>query len=205
MTRIILLRHGQTKWNEVERFRGRFDIELDETGEKQADAASLRIARWQVSAVFSSPLKRTLRTAQPVAQRFGLTVQPSEALIDIHFGDWQGLSPEEVEAVDGDLYKVWLKKPHLVQFPGGETLEHVRKRAVPELQRLSEYYNGQTIVLVSHKVVCKVIVCSVLGLKNSDFWRVEQDVCAINIFEKRNGLLVATLVNDTCHLRNLDT
>jgi len=203
MTRIILVRHGQTEWNRVERFRGRIDIELNETGHYQAQAVSKSLRMWEIHAIYASPLKRALQTAQPTADVCGLEVQSLEGLNDIDYGAWAGLSPEEVASRYGDLYRTWLDAPHLVQFPDGERLDQVRARAMDALERMCLRHVGQTVVLVSHVVVNRVLICAVLGLSNSSFWQIGQDNAAINIFESQEGKYRLLLLNDTCHLESL--
>jgi broad specificity phosphatase PhoE len=206
LTRIAIIRHGQTQWNEGEgeRFRGRADLDLDKIGIEQAKLTAARISQWQVSAIYSSPLERASSTAKILAYPFNFQVRLLDGLIDIDYGTWQGLSLKEAAADDSELYTLWLQSPHLVTFPGGENLEQVRIKAVAALETLLPKHPEQTIVLVSHKVVCKVLICSILGLANSGFWQVEQDTCAISLVEVRNGFSVITLLNDTCHLKNLD-
>ncbi|MBN2463860.1 MAG: histidine phosphatase family protein [Dehalococcoidia bacterium] len=204
MTRIIIVRHGRTEWNRVERFRGRADLELDEVGINQAEAAAARITEWQVSAVYSSPLHRALTTAEILACPFNLKVKLLPGIIDIDYGEWQGLSADEASAKYGDLYSTWLKSPHQVKFPGGESLVEVRERAASAVGDLVAQHPKETIVLVSHKVVCQILILSLLGLDNSHFWEITQDVCAVNVFEVRGGVPSALLINDTCHLKALD-
>ncbi|MCJ7655072.1 MAG: histidine phosphatase family protein [Dehalococcoidia bacterium] len=204
MTRLIVVRHGRTEWNRVERFRGRADIKLDEVGIKQAEAAASRIADWQVSAVYSSPLRRALATAEILVRPFGLEVKLLPGIIDIDYGEWQGLSPEEVAAKDGGLYSKWLESPHEVKFTGGESLTAVRERAASAVDGLIAQHPKETVVLVSHKVVCQILILSLLGLDNSHFWQIAQDVCAINLFEVRGGVPSALSLNDTCHLKRLN-
>ena len=204
MTRLIVVRHGRTEWNRVERFRGRADIKLDEVGIKQAEAAAARIADWQVSAVYSSPLCRALATAEILVRPFGLEVKLLPGIIDIDYGEWQGLSPEEVAAKDGGLYSKWMESPHEVKFPGGESLAAVRERAASAMDGLIAQHPKETVVLVSHKVVCHILILSLLGLDNSHFWQIAQDVCAINLFEVRGGVPSALSLNDTCHLKGLN-
>ena len=199
--RIILVRHGQTEWNRVERFRGRVGIALDDTGLKQAEAAAKKLVGYKVDALYSSPLRRAMMTAQVLSQRLDLPVKPLDSLIDLDFGSWQGLSPEEAAKQDIDLYNSWLERPHEVRFPGGESLEEVRARALDAIDFVSAEHRDQTVILVSHKVACKVFMCIALGLDNSHFWQVEQDVCAINIIDEREGALMVNLLNDTCHLK----
>lgn len=205
MTRIILVRHGQTEWNiesgAGERFRGRVDLPLDDTGLAQAHALAERLANRLIVAVYSSPLKRAVETARPIAQQLSLPVQPLPAVIDINYGDWQGLSSAEVAKVYPDLYRRWLEKPHLVKFPNGESLRQVRLRGMATLKEVTARHEGRIVLLVAHQVVNKVLVCAMLGLDNSHFWRIRQDNGCINVFEHQDGIFAAVLVNDTCHLR----
>ncbi len=208
MTRFVLIRHGQTEWNRtewnrVERFRGRADLALDDTGIRQAEAAAERLSRWEIAALYSSPLRRALMTAQSLASQVELAVQPLEGLIDIDFGDWQGLSPQEAAAQDRDLYKKWLERPQEVCFPHGESLQDVQHRITAAIDSLVKNHSEQTVVLVSHNVVCRVLLCVVLGVDNSHFWQLGQDVGAINVFEVSDGNPVLSLLNDTCHLKHL--
>ena len=203
MTRLVVVRHGRTDWNRVERFRGRADIELDEVGMKQAEATAGRIAEWQVSAIYSSPLRRALTTAEVLARRFDLEVESLPGIIDIDYGEWQGLSPDEAAAKDGALYSTWLKRPHKAKFPGGEGLARVRERAASAVDTLIMRHPRETIALVSHKVVCQILILSLLGVDNSHFWQIAQDVCAVNLFEVRGGVPSALLLNDTCHLNGV--
>jgi broad specificity phosphatase PhoE len=204
MIRIILVRHGQTAWNVGagggERFRGRTDLPLDDTGLAQAHALAQRLADHPIVAVYSSPLKRAVQTAQPIAQRLGLPVQPLPGIMDINYGDWQGLSHPEVAQVYPDLYQRWLEKPHLIRFPHGESLRQVRLRGMAALKEVAARHEGQVILLVAHQVVNKVLVCAMLGLDNSHFWRIRQDNACINVFEHQDEFFTAVLINDTCHL-----
>ncbi len=204
MTRLIVVRHGRTEWNRVERFRGRADIELDEVGIRQAEATAAKISEWQASAIYSSPLNRALTTAETLARPFSLEVEPLSGIIDINYGEWQGLSPEEVAVKYTKLYSTWLKNPHKVKFPKGESLAEVRERATSAVNDLLAQHPKETIVLVSHKVVCQILVLSLLGLDNSHFWEITQDVCAVNLFEVRGGVPSALFLNDTCHLKALN-
>lgn len=200
MARFILIRHGQTEWNQKERFRGWVDIDLNETGIRQAEAAAPRVAQWDVAAIYSSPLKRTMTTAEIIARPHGIPVAPLEGIIDMNFGAWQGLSIDEVERNYPDLFKLWRYSPERLEIPQGDSLEDVRKRAAAAVDDLAARHNDAMVVLVSHRVVCKVLLCHLLGLDNSHFWRIEQDTAAINLFEINEGYTTVTLINDTCHL-----
>lgn len=203
MTTIVLVRHGQTEWNRVERFRGRIDVELNEMGRRQAEAVADRLCRRRTDAIYASPLKRALQTAEPIAKACGLEVQPVDELIDIDYGAWAGHSPDEVARSYGDLYRTWLDTPHRVEFPAGETLDLVRSRAWEALKRVCLHHDGQRVVLVSHVAVNRVLICSVLGLGSSCFWKIAQDNAAINVFRAEEGNFHLVLLNDTCHLKPL--
>ena len=205
MTRFILVRHGQTEWNREERFRGRADLSLNEMGIRQAEAAALSISGCEAAAVYSSPLKRALETAGIIAEPLGLPVKHLDGLIDIDFGSWQGLSVAEAAKQDSELYERWLEYPYQVCFPRGESLEDVRRRAVAAVEEIAARHSDQAVILVSHRMVCQVLLCTMLGLDDSHFWQVRQDVCALNGFEVGDGVPLVTLVNDTCHLKNLIT
>lgn len=200
MVRIILIRHGQTEWNREERFRGHVDIDVDETGLRQAEAAAQRVTQWEVAAVYSSPLRRAMTTARIIADRLALPVVPLEGISDMNFGVWQGLSVGEVKDRYPDLFDLWRYSPHRLEIPQGECLEDVQKRAVATIDDLATRHEGETVAVVTHRVVCKVLLCHLLGLDNSHFWQMAQDATAINVFEMSEGRAAVTLLNDTCHL-----
>jgi len=153
--------------------------------------------------VYSSPLTRCLQTAEAIAAATAVEVRSLEGLVDIDYGDWQGLTPAEVHTRYPDVYRVWLSAPHEARIPGGETLDRVRARASAALEESAERHREQTVVLVSHKVVCKVLTCAVLGLDNAHFWRIEQDNAAVNIFERRGDAYLIKVINDTCHVGDI--
>ncbi|MGD9029969.1 MAG: histidine phosphatase family protein [Anaerolineae bacterium] len=203
--RIVLVRHGETAWNQTPRFRGRADLALDEVGFKQAEATGRYLAeRWPVDAVYASPMRRAMQTANAIAKVHSLTAQPSDGLLDIDFGAWQGHSPEDVGERYPDLLQAWLEAPHTVQMPDGESLDDVRTRVVAGLEDVIKRHAGQTVALVGHTVVNRVLLCAALGLGNEHFWHLQQDTCAVNVLDAyKEGMFVIVLLNDTCHLRNL--
>lgn len=201
MTQIILVRHGQTAWNREERFRGHADIPLNETGLRQAQATADRIAlQWKPDVIYAGPLSRTLQTAQPTAELFNLTVRSEPNLIDVDCGNWQGLTPDEVRQRYPAEFHAYLNSPREFQFPGGESLEAARPRAFQRVNELAQEHTGQTILLVSHTALNRLILLSVLGMDSSSLWRIRQDTCAINMLEIENGSYALNLLNETSHL-----
>jgi broad specificity phosphatase PhoE len=201
MTKVMLVRHGETDWNRKEVFRGRIDVELNQNGREQARALAEATRIFQIDAIYSSPLSRSLETAEILADVHNLDVKIADGFIDLHYGEWQGLEHRKVKEKYPDLYLRWQESPHLVRFPGGESLEDVRERALKELKTIVADHEGQTVMIVSHRVVSKVILCSIIGLDNSHFWRIRQDNCCLNIFECSKDAYIIHLLNDICHLR----
>lgn len=205
-TKFILVRHGQTEWNRVERFRGRIDVPLNATGRAQAEAVANRLASYRIAAIFSSPLTRAMDTAEAIARRTGLVVEKLEGLNDLDFGQWQGLSPQEVAGKFPTEFDSFRTAPIGLRFPGGESLEDVRLRSTAAVNDLVPRYEDAIVVLVSHNVVCRILILALLGLDDSHFWQIGQENAAINAFvrDERRGFSV-TLVNDTCHLDSIST
>ena len=202
MTKVMLIRHGDTDWNVEEIFRGRADVELNEIGIKQAELLAKYFADERIVAIYSSPLKRALRTAEIIAVTHHIDVITAPELIDFEYGEWQGLSHDTVKEKYKALYDEWLTNPHLVKVPKGESLDDVRKRATSLVDRIIIKHEG-TVALVSHRVVGKVLICALLGLDNSHFWNIRLDTCGITTFVYEKKGFVLTGHNDTSFLKPL--
>lgn len=201
MTTIILVRHGQTEWNRVERFRGHFDIPLNKTGLEQAEKTAREIARrWNPDVIYASPLARAIQTAQKIKGLCEKPVQQSKGLKDIDYGDWQGLTYEEAGKQWPDLIFDWFEHPEKVQIPGGENLAQVQKRARLTLDQICAKHVDQTIVMVSHTVVNRLILLDILGLGIDQFWDIQQEPCTINLLEKTEDKFTIVTLNDFHHL-----
>jgi phosphoserine phosphatase len=207
MIRIILIRHGRTAWNLAEgrdkRFRGMLDLPLAEDGVTQAEMTARRLAGLPLAAVYSSPLQRALSTAKILANPHHLTPQPLPGLRSMNYGDWAGLTNKEVAARWPDVYHRWCQDPFGLQVPGGEDTDQVRRRAVAAVHEvLSRHADGDTVVLVSHQVVTKTLICVLAGLPNASYWRIRQSLCNLSSFDYDPAARRFTVVglNDTCHL-----
>jgi broad specificity phosphatase PhoE len=199
----MLIRHGDTDWNLEEIFRGRADVELNETGIKQAQLLSKYLGDAPIGAVYSSPLKRAVKTAEIIAGPHNIGVKPSQELIDFEYGEWQGLSHDAVKDKYKTLYEEWLKEPHLVKIPKGESLDDVSKRTVSLVDWVTANHEG-TVALVSHRVIHKVIICALLGLDNSHFWNIKLDTCGITTFIYQDKRFILDKHNDTSFLKSID-
>ena len=202
MTEIIIARHGQTEWNVGEVFRGRIDVELDETGMKQAKLLAEYLSDTRVDAIYSSPLRRALKTAEAIASRHQPEVEIAPGLIDFDYGKWQGLPHQEVKDKYQELYAEWITNPHKVKMPDGESLNDVRRRAIGVVDEIIARYEG-TVVLVAHRVVNKVLICALLGLDDSHFWNIKQDTCGMTTFAYENGRFILIEHNNTSYLKSL--
>jgi broad specificity phosphatase PhoE len=203
MTRIYLVRHGTTQWNREEIFRGRVECPLNDTGQAEARAAAAFFQGIRIDGIYSSPLARAAETAAAIAAGKGVEIILDPAFTDLDFGEWQGRPLKEVRGKYPDLYRAWRERPQDVTFPKGENLDQVRTRAWAGLLRIAQGNPDRTVVIVSHRVITKVLLCAALGLDNSHFWQIRQDTTAINCLEYSRGAFTVTLLNDTCHLKSL--
>jgi broad specificity phosphatase PhoE len=201
MVEIILIRHGETDWNRNEVFRGRADVELNETGLRQAELAGQYLSGEKIDLIYSSPLQRAVITAEAVARFQKIKVNAVKNLIDFDYGEWQGLTSGEVKQKYPELYQDWLDTPEKVRMPGGESLENVLNRAMPFVEDAVMRRGGGKIALVSHRVVLKIIICALLGLDNSHFWNIRLDNGAIARFTFEGQDVVLVSHNDTSYLK----
>jgi broad specificity phosphatase PhoE len=203
MTRIILVRHGETPWNKDKIFRGTVDIPLNDTGREEAELAGEWLQKETIHAAYSSPLSRARDTATAICRHHKLQVEDLPGLGDINYGEWQGLPLTEVKKVYADLYRQWETAPHTVRFPRGETLEEVELRAWAAVEEAVKRHPGRTVLLAAHRAVNKVLIARFIGLDNSHFWRIGQDTTAINRFHLVGDVWHIMSVNDNCHLRSM--
>ncbi len=203
MTRIILVRHGQTPWNKDKIFRGSRDIPLNDTGREEARLAGEWLKDETIHAAYCSPLSRARDTGEAIAGHHGLGVEDLPGLTDLTYGDWEGLPLTEVKVKYADLYRRWETAPHQVRFPQGETLDEVKARSLTAVAEVLRRHPDQTVLLAAHRAVNKVLIAAFIGIDNSHFWRIGQDTTAINRFHHLDGTWQIMGLNDTCHLRGM--
>jgi broad specificity phosphatase PhoE len=196
-THFIFVRHGQTDWNRENRYRGRADIPLNATGIEQAVRAASALAGVPFTAIYASPLRRTTLTAELIANSHGLPVTPCESLIDLNYGDWQGRLPSDLDPAQQAL---WRTQPDGVVIPNGESLDQARTRVMTLIDDLSRQHRGATVLLVSHDLIGKVLVCGLIDAPNNAIHRVQQDTTCINVFDATADGYLIRAVNDTTHL-----
>lgn len=183
--RILLARHGETAWNAEGRYQGQSDIPLSPLGEAQARALGERLRDLPVARAVASPLSRARRTAELALgeARVGV-LQVDPGLMEIAHGTWEGLLASEIDQRDGERLRVWRETPSEVLMPQGESLQHVLDRAWPALQRASDGLgDDDTLLLVAHDAVNRVLLCRVLGLPLARLWRFRQAPTTLNLLE----------------------
>jgi probable phosphoglycerate mutase len=175
-------------------------LPLDATGQVQANAIARRLRAEPIAALYSSPLLRARQTIAPLARVLGLPVHDHDGLLDIDYGHFQGLTHAEAAAAYPKLYGIWRTAPSQVHFPGGESLSHIQARLLALVDELRTRHRGQTVVLVGHQIVNKVLACTLLGLDLDQIWRVQQDTAGLSTFRRADGTWQTLCLNDTCHL-----
>lgn len=200
MTKIFLLRHGQTPWNRDPRFRGRKDVPLSDEGRREAGAVADALAGESIAAVYASPLSRATETVRPLAERLGQPVRPLPELIDMDFGEWEGWSIGEAAERAPELFAAWKATPERVTFPGGESLAAVQARTMTGLDRLAAEHRDATVAVCTHRVVGKLALLGLLGLGPERFWVFQQDPACINRFLYDPPRAIIHAVNETRHL-----
>lgn len=201
---LILVRHGETEYNRADVFRGRVDLPLNDRGRMQARAAASYLSGHHFEAFYSSPLKRTMETAQAIAEPHGGEVYPLADFNDVDYGLWSGKSVEEVCEAWPEIFTRWVDNPEEVVFPEGESLRWVRERLRAGLERLAGEHDG-TILLVGHKLINRLLICIILGLPTSGFWRVDQSNGAINVIAYGERGWMLRRMNDTGHLKGMES
>lgn len=203
VTTIILVRHGETAWNREHLFRGLKDIPLNDNGREQARRTAEALQDLPVRAVYSSPLSRALETAGAIARVNGLTPVVEPSFNDLSFGSWEGRLVEEVARECPAEFKMWRETPHRWKAPGGDSLLEVKERAWSRLGELAGIHEGETLLIVSHRVVLKLLLIAALEMGDHKFWLLDQSPCAISVLRKKGGDYYLNKFNESCHLLTL--
>lgn len=200
--RILLARHGETPWNAEGRYQGQIDIPLSPTGESQAAALGARLKDLEIARAVASPLSRAQRTAELALgpARGGLLTTDID-LQEIAHGEWEGLLASEIHDKDPARLRAWREEPDTVLMPGGESLRQVLDRSWQGLTRAAEGLgDSDTLLVVAHDAVNRVILCRVLGLPLSKLWTFRQAPTTINLLEGPDvDRLEVVRLNDCAH------
>ena len=200
--RLFLVRHGETESNRLSLALGRDDVPLNERGLWQAERVAQALAREPLTAVYSSPLRRTLDTASAVAAPHGLDVRIERGLIEMDVGEVDGLTFAEVGSRYPGLLEAWASdegpsKP----LPGGESLVDVDERAWATVQDLAARHADETVAAVTHNFVILSLLIRVLGIRLAQFRHLRHSLAAVSIVDFLPTRAVLVRMNDTCHLK----
>ncbi len=200
--RILLCRHGETPWNAEGRYQGQIDIPLSPTGEAQARALGGRLNGQAIARAVASPLSRARRTAELALgeERAGM-LRFDDGLKEIAHGEWEGLLASEIRERDAERLRAWRHTPDQVVMPGGESLPRVLDRAWPAFARACEGLGPlDTLLVVAHDAVNRVLLCKILGLPLPRVWTFRQAPATLNLLEGPDvDHLEVVRLNDCAH------
>lgn len=199
-TTTLLLRHGETPFSGERRFAGTGDIPLTDTGLAQARAAADALTGRGIDVIVSSPLKRTLQTAQEIAQVIDVPVRTEDDLRETDFGDWEGYTFAEVRERWPAELDAWLADPSVAP-PFGESFEATSKRVRTARDKLLVRHRKQTVLVVSHVTPIKTLLRLALDAPPSALYRMHLDVGSLSVVDwYADGPAVVRSLNDTHHL-----
>ena len=198
---LYLVRHGETESNRLGLALGRSDVPLNEQGVLQAERLAGALGGQPLTAVYSSPLRRTLETARAVVARHDLEVTVEERLIEMDIGELDGLTFAEVRERHPGLLEEWMSGPGpKMPMPGGERLVDVQERAWWAITEMADRHGDEAVAAVTHNFVILSLLTKVLGMELSQFRRVRHAVAAISVVDIAPGRTLLVRMNDTCHL-----
>lgn len=200
MTRIFLIRHGETEWNREGRLQGTSNVLLSPEGIRQARLLAEHSPFHAVDAIYSSDLSRAAKTAEILAEKFNLPVIQKRELREVNFGEWEGRTLKELTSGKDDGFEKFFTRPDRVQPKDGETFLQCQARVMTALDEIVDAHEGQSIVVVSHGAAIRLVLCAALSIPIRKMWAISQFNMAVNILCVDNGNAVVELVNSTLHL-----
>jgi alpha-ribazole phosphatase len=199
--KILLVRHGITDLHTGDRFWGRTDIPLSDTGKKQAKQLRNRLASEKIDAIYTSMLRRARATAEIIASGHKVTITPCEELCECNFGEIEGMTFAEIERQYPALAEE-LSDRKTGAFPGGETLEQLNERVQAFLQMLRRHGPEETVLVVAHGGPIRLMICNLLGLGLEHWVQMRIDLASLSIVETYPKSNILSLLNDTSHLNS---
>ena len=202
MSRLLLVRHGDTKLDNAIRFWGITDVELNAKGIRQAERLRDRLATEKINAAYASNLSRARVTAETIASRHRLDITTRDELNEINFGFLEGLTFEEISQRHPEMAEVlsrWAIKP---KFPGGESLDELDNRVQKFLKILQKHQPEETILIVSHAGTLRLMICNLMGMGPERWRHMQLDLASLSIIETYPQGAILSLLNDISHLKS---
>jgi probable phosphoglycerate mutase len=203
-TRLYLVRHGATQLTAEDRFSGAVGVDLSLEGRAQVERLAERLAGEPISAVYASPLSRTIETATILATPHRLPIQHRDGLREISHGRWEGLTRHEVEERFSDEYAAWDADPFTFAPEGGESGLAVLARALPVVRELVVSHAGQNVLVVSHKATLRLLISSLLGFDARGYRdRLDQSPACLNVVDFKDPVRARLMLfNDISHYQD---
>lgn len=199
---IYLVRHGQTIWNNEDRYHGTIDIELDEVGIKQAEAIAARLRHCSIRQIYSSNLRRALQTANAIQHHTGAELKIVPELQDINLGQWEGKRWKDIKVEYDGFLKDWFRDIVNIPAPDGESYKDLQDRATRSVMQIAD--SGlDNIAIVTHGAVIKTLVSTYLGVGLENRSRFEVSNASISMVQYNEGKksFKVFCVNDVSHLK----
>lgn len=179
-TKVLFCRHGEVETHMVGSFIGRTDTPLSDLGRHQAEAIGAYLGDAPIDAIVSSPLRRALDTAAPLARALGQKLDVRRDFREMDYGDWDGLHWHEIEARSPDFAPRWQADPQGLPCPGGESGQTFQDRVRTALDSLLDEFAGRQIALMGHAGVNRVVLAELLGRRFVDAFVFVQDYGCVN-------------------------
>lgn len=201
MSKLLLVRHGDTEFNSARRFQGHSDIELSTAGYRQAERLRDRLAAEKIDIIFSSDLKRALVTAELISSRHRVSLITCPELREINYGKLEGLTFEEISRFYPEIANWCVNWSLQLRFPGGESFDELKERVSRFLDRLKQHASEQTILIVAHGGPLRLMVCYLLGIELWHWQQIRLDNASLSIVDIYPEVAIISLLNDTSHLK----
>jgi len=199
--KLILVRHGETAWNQERRIQGgSSDVELSEEGKQQAARVGLALKNTEIDAIYSSPLRRALDTAQAIAGYHKLKVQIEPDLREMEVGELEGVSIADLGTSFGQFLLNWRQGLGTEKLPGGESMVELADRVWAIIQSIKSRHDQGNIVVVSHFFTCVATICKALGWPVTTVERIRVQTGSISTIDFADGQPRLVSLGDTCHL-----
>jgi alpha-ribazole phosphatase len=200
LSKLLLIRHGDTELNSRERYWGQRDVKLSAAGVRQAEKLRDRLATEKITAAYSSDLERAALTAKIIASPHQLEVITCPELRETNFGKIEGLTFEEVSRLYPELTQLWVNWSLQLKFPDGESVDELSYRVSKFLERLKKHAADDTILIVAHAGPLRLLVCRLLELELQHWRQIRIGLASLSIIETYPQGAVVSLLNDICHL-----
>lgn len=185
--RLYIVRHGTTTMNVENRYRGRRDIPLDAQGYQDAVDAARLLSGVGLTAVYTGPLRRTIATAQIIADEARLPdLRILHGLNNVDYGAWEGMTSQEAAMYDPEAFTLYRTSPSRAACPMGERLGDARDRMVAALQLIGSRHLGEAVAAVTHAVMIRLVVSSLTGVEDES-WRIPVGRGSFTYFLVENG------------------